>query len=82
MLWLLLATAWWRVRRLEVVEMLRVGAEGPAIRAVSLTLLAIPNSCAATWMAGITKRYRVPGQVRCAGWPRGTGRQSDPSYRS
>jgi peptide/nickel transport system permease protein len=40
-LWLLLVIAWCRVRRLEVVEMLKVGASGAAIRAVVLTLLPI-----------------------------------------
>jgi peptide/nickel transport system permease protein len=40
-LWLLLVIAWCRVRGLDVVEMLKVGAGGTAIRAVTLTLLPI-----------------------------------------
>ena len=40
-LWLLLVIAWCRVRGLDVVEMLKVGAGGTAIRAVVLTLLPI-----------------------------------------
>ena len=40
-IWLLLASAWCRLRGVEVIEMLRVGADGTAIRAVVLTLLPI-----------------------------------------
>jgi peptide/nickel transport system permease protein len=39
--WLLLAAAWCRLRDVGVVEMLKVGAGGTAIRAVTLTLLPI-----------------------------------------
>jgi peptide/nickel transport system permease protein len=39
--WLLLAAAWCRLRGVGVVEMLKVGAGGTAIRAVTLTLLPI-----------------------------------------
>jgi peptide/nickel transport system permease protein len=39
--WLLLVAAWCRLRGVEVIEMLKVGAGGTAIRAVSLTLLPI-----------------------------------------
>jgi peptide/nickel transport system permease protein len=39
--WLLLVAAWCRLRGVEVIEMLKVGAGGTAIRAVALTLLPI-----------------------------------------
>ncbi|MBI3094152.1 MAG: ABC transporter permease [Rhodocyclales bacterium] len=40
-IWLLLVSAWCRWRGVAVVEMLKVGVGGPAIRAVLLTLLPI-----------------------------------------
>jgi len=40
-IWLLLVSAWCKVRGLEVVEMLKVGAGGTAIRPAVLTLLPI-----------------------------------------
>ncbi|MDP2826496.1 MAG: ABC transporter permease [Sulfuritalea sp.] len=40
-LWLLLASAWCRLRGVEVIEMLKVGAGGTAIRPVVLTVLPI-----------------------------------------